>query len=118
VHYNWPLKQLNVSNAFLHGHLSEEVFMEQHTSFVDSKLPGHVWKLKKALYGLKHAPRAWFHRFSKALLHLGFIGSLVDTFLFMLHRDSIHIFILIYVDDIIITGTDPTVIASIILSLQ
>jgi hypothetical protein len=85
VHYNWPLKQLDVSNAFLHGQLSEEVFMEQPTGFVDSMFPGHVCKLKKALYGLKQAPRAWFQRLSQALLHLGFIGSLVDTSLFILH---------------------------------
>ena len=64
VHYNWPLKQLDVTNAFLYGQLIEEVFMEQPSGFMDSLLLGHAWKLKKALYGLRQAPRAWFHRLS------------------------------------------------------
>ena len=118
IHYNWPFKQLDVSNAFLHGHLSKEVFMEQPTIFVDSMLPNHVCKLKNAIYGLKQAPRAWFQRLSQAFLHLGFIESLVNTSLFILHQDAVHMFILIYVDDIIIIGTDPTVIASVVSHLQ
>jgi hypothetical protein len=60
IHYSWPLKQLDVSNAFLYGHLIEEVFMEQPTGFKNSNYPNYVCKLQKSLYGLKQAPRAWF----------------------------------------------------------
>jgi hypothetical protein len=118
IHYSWPLKQLDVSYASLHGYLTEEVFMEQPTGFKNSNYPDYACKLQKSLYGLKQAPRAWFQRLSQALLHLGFIGSLMDTLPFMLHRGSIHIFVLIYVDDIIVTRTDVSVIKSLIQGLQ
>ena len=64
---DWPLHQLDVKNAFLHGDLEEEVYMELPLSL---KLPasnGKVCKLKKVLNGLKQSPRAWFERFSRAM---------------------------------------------------
>ena len=70
VQHGWQLKQLDVSNAFLHGLLNEEVFMAQPQGYVDPSFPNHVRLLHKALYGLKQAPRAWFERFTSQLLHL------------------------------------------------
>jgi hypothetical protein len=118
VHYNWTLHQLDVSNAFLHGFLEEEVFMEQPQGFVDSSKPDYVCKLHKSLYGLKQAPRAWFHRLSNVLLDLGFVGSTVDTSLFIFHQHSVHILFLIYVDDIIVTSNQPMAISALIVQLQ
>ena len=118
VHYNWPIHQLDVSNAFLHGHLEEEVFMEQPQGFEDPTHPELVCKLHKSLYGLKQAPRAWFLCLSQALLELGFVGSSVDTSLFCFHCDSVSIFLLVYVDDIIVTSNTPAAIGALISQLK
>lgn len=118
VSFDWPIRQLDISNAFLHGHLTEEVYMEQPQGFVHPLHPDFVCKLNKALYGLKQAPRAWYTRLSQFLLDLGFTASLVDTSLFLHISGSTKIFLLIYVDDIIVTGTDVHLISALIARLQ
>lgn len=75
---NWKVRQFDVKNAFLHGDLLEEVFIEQPPGFVDATKPNHVCRLHKALYGLKQAPRAWFNKFTNFLLEFGFTCSPVD----------------------------------------
>ena len=105
---HWSLRQLDVSNAFLHGFLKETVFMSQPLGFVDKAHPSHVCQLHKSLNGLKQALRAWFERFTSLLLTLGFIASVVDASLFILRRRSLTIYLLLYVDDIIITGNDSS----------
>lgn len=118
VNLDWQIRQLDVSNAFLHGALVEEVYMEQPQSFVNPTHPDFVCKLHKAIYGLKQAPRAWYTRLSTILLELGFTTSLVDTSLFTYISGSIQIYMLIYVDDIILTGTHPALIQSLISRMQ
>uniref|UniRef100_A0A2N9IJD6 Reverse transcriptase Ty1/copia-type domain-containing protein n=1 Tax=Fagus sylvatica TaxID=28930 RepID=A0A2N9IJD6_FAGSY len=81
--HRWPFRQLNISNAFLHGFLKEDVFMIQPPGFVNSDCPNHVCKLHKSLYGLKQAPRAWFERFTSHLLTIGFTASTTDPSLFV-----------------------------------
>lgn len=103
---NWPLRQLDVKNAFLNGHLNETIYMEQPPGFIDFRYPNHVCHLKKALYGLTQAPRAWFQRLSSFLLQLGFTCSRADTSLFVFKRDSSNLYLLVYVDDIILTGNN------------
>jgi hypothetical protein len=118
VQFNWSIRQLDVSNAFLHGFLLEEVYIEQARGFIDSQFPSHVCRLHKSLYGLKQAPRAWFTRFSQTLLKLGIVSSTVDSSLFVFHQGSIHLYILIYVDDILFTRTSTSHIDSVIAKLH
>ncbi|KAM1038499.1 hypothetical protein FF1_033179 [Malus domestica] len=117
VNYNWFVHQLDVSNAFLHGHLKEDVYMIQPLDFVDPSKPHHVCKLKKSLYGLKKAPQAWYEAFYNVIVSLGFSFSYVDISLFI-KRDTFITFILVYVHDIIITGSSTTKCQSIISKLQ
>ena len=115
---NWKLHQLDVKNAFLNGNLNETVFMEQPPGFVSTQFPNHVCKLSKALYGLKQAPRAWFQRLSTFLLSYGFTCSRADTSLFILRRDSHIMYLLVYVDDLILTGNDETIIRTFVSRLH
>jgi hypothetical protein len=118
VSSNWCIKQLDVTNAFLHGFLQENVYMVQPPGYVHPSFPDHVCHLKKSLCGLKQAPRAWFSCLSSQLLELGFVGSKSDTSLFIYGHGSSQIFILIYVDDILITGPNPLAIVALIRKLQ
>ena len=110
----WSIRQVDVNNAFLHGDLSEIMYMTQPLGFVDPSRPHYVCHLQKALYGLKQAPRAWFSKLSTALLADGFTQCLSDVSLFVYSRDSILCYVLIYVDDIIITGSSPDFVSGLI----
>jgi len=106
----WSLKQLDVKNAFLHDELKETVFMTQPPGFEDPSRPDYVCKLKKAIYGLKQAPRAWFDKFSSYLLKYGFICSFSDPSLFVYLKGRDVMFLLLYVDDMILTGNNDVLL--------
>ena len=88
--------------------------MVQPPSYVDPTLPNHVCLLQTSFYGLKQAPRAWFERVSTHLLHLGFRASLVDSSLFILSHSRYFVFLLVYVDDIVLTGNCLSFLQSLI----
>ncbi|KAJ9558569.1 hypothetical protein OSB04_013183, partial [Centaurea solstitialis] len=104
--YDWVLHQLDVKNAFLHGDLHEEVYMEQPPGFVAQGESGRVCKLRKSLYGLKQSPRAWFGRFNAVVTEFGLRRSSYDHSVFFASSSSRCILLVVYVDDIVITGSD------------
>jgi hypothetical protein len=114
VSQRWMVRQLDVNNAFLHGFLEEDVYMHQLPGYEDKKRPQYVCKLDKALYGLKQAPRAWYARLSSKLLELEFKISKADNSLFYLKNNDITMFILVYVDDIIVTSLKPQAISALL----
>lgn len=110
---DWNLRQLDVNNAFLQGHLIEDVYMEQPVGFVDKDKPDYVCKLRKALYGLKQAPRAWYLELRTFLIQSGFVNSLADASLFVFHSGNTIIYMLVYVE-VIITGNDSAKVQAFI----
>ncbi|KAM0042542.1 putative RNA-directed DNA polymerase [Helianthus debilis subsp. tardiflorus] len=118
VSRQWPIHQLDVKNAFLHGNLDKTVFMFQPPGFVDKTHPDFVCRLRKSLYGLKQAPRTWYNRFSTHLLSNGFKSSICDSSLFTYQRATSTAYLLLYVDDIVITASDMTLLQNIISMLS
>jgi len=119
VMHGWPLHQLDINNAFLHGHLTEEVYMSQPPVFRDQSSPDFVYCLKKAIYSLKQAPRAWFTTALKqAILEFGFINTKSDSSLFVYNVASSTAYFLVYVDNLIITSNNSHFAASVIQQLD
>jgi histone deacetylase 1/2 len=88
--------------------------MKQPPGFENPHAPHYICKLDKALYGLKQAPRAWYSRLSSKLCELGFIPSKADTSLFLFNKSCITMFLLIYIDDIIVTSSSDRAIAALL----
>ena len=109
---SWRLHQMDVKNAFLHGDLQEEIYMKLPSGMTTSS-PHDVCKLRRSLYGLKQAPRAWFEKFRSTLISFSFTQNQYDSSLFLHTSTSGIVILLVYVDDIIITGTDCGLIAKL-----
>lgn len=118
VSRDWPIHQLDVKNAFLHGTLQETVYCTQPPGFVDPAHPDMVCHLNKSLYGLKQAPRAWYSRFATFLLSIGFVEAKSDTSLFVYRRGMDTAYLLLYVDDIVLTASSTQLLQWTISSLQ
>ena len=97
---------MDVKNAFLHGELDRDIYMDQPKGFESQSHPNYVCKLKKALYGLKQAPRAWYGKIAEFLLQSGYSVAPADSSLFVKAQDEKLAIVLVYVDDLIITGDD------------
>lgn len=109
---SWTLHQMDVKNAFLHGDLKEEVYIKL-PSGMPTLSPNEVCKLKRSLYGLKQAPRVWFEKFQSTLLGFSFTQSQYDPSLFLQRTSKGIVVLLVYVDDIVVTGSDQEVISTI-----
>jgi hypothetical protein len=106
----WNLHQMDVKTALLNGAIEEEVYIEQPQGFEVHSRDTHICRLKKALYGLKQAPRAWYARMDNYLTRLGFSKSHADPNLYYKVVDNAPVILLIYVDDLFITGEESLII--------
>lgn len=114
VSRGWCLCQLDVQNAFLHGFLEEQVSMRQPPGYQDKDTPHFICKLDKALYGPKQAPQAWYSRLGHKLQDPGFTPSEADTSLFYYSKGGHTIFMLVYVDDIIVASSSKDVASALL----
>jgi hypothetical protein len=100
----WKLHQMDVKTAFLNGFIKEEVYIEQPQGFEVEDKRSHVCRLKKSLYGLKQAPRAWYGYIDSFLTSLGFTKNKADSNLYFKIMNNEIIILLLYVDDLFLTG--------------
>jgi Reverse transcriptase (RNA-dependent DNA polymerase) len=97
------LHQLDVKTAFLNGELEDEIFMQQPQGYHEGG-KGKVCRLRRAIYGLKQAPRAWYLKLQEVLHEQGFKVSSADPGLYILECDGRKVYLLVYVDDILVAG--------------
>jgi hypothetical protein len=100
-----------VKSAFLNGVIEEEVYVKQPPGFESEKYPHRVYRLKRALYELKQAPRAWYGRLRGFLLSRGFVMGTVDRTLFLLKHGNDLLVVQIYVDDIVFGSSSHNLVA-------
>ena len=106
----WDLHQMDVKTTFLNGMVEEEFYIEQSRGFEVEARWNHVCKLKKALYGLKQAPRAWYGRIHSFLTSMGFDKSKSDPNLYYKVVEDEPAMLLVYVDDLFLTGNEKQII--------
>nr|GEZ39040.1 retrovirus-related Pol polyprotein from transposon TNT 1-94 [Tanacetum cinerariifolium] len=107
AHKNMVVYQMDVKTAFLNGNLREEVYVSQPNGFVDPDNPNHVYKIKKALCGLKQASRAWYDMLSSFLISQDFSKGSVDPTLFICRNGNDLLLLQIYFNDIIFDASTP-----------
>ena len=112
----WEIHHMDVKNAFLHGDLEEEIYMEQPQGYVHNS--SLVCKLKKSLYGLKQAPHAWYAKIDSYLLSQNFMRCKFDPNVYMLRTSDSLLLIVLYVDDLLITGDSCSIIVETKASLH
>jgi hypothetical protein len=100
---------MDVKTVFLNGIIEEEVYIEQLEGFETFDSESHVCKLKRALYGLKEAPRAWYTRINNYFTGLGFTKSEADANLYQILVEGKILIIFLYVDDLISTGDEQLI---------
>eukprot|EP00253_Pinus_taeda_P032308 PITA_32308 len=105
----WKIHQMDMKTTFLNGKIEEEVYIEQPEGFETFYGDSHVCRLKRPLYGLRQAPRAWYTRIDKYFTGLGFAKSEADANLYHIIVEGKPLIIVLYVDDLILIGDDQLI---------
>jgi len=111
--HDYEIWQMDVKTAFLNGYLEEELYMVQPEGFIDPEHPKKVCKLKRSIYGLKQASRSWNHRFDQVIKEYGFTRSVEEPCLYIKSSGSKIVFLILYVDDILLIGNDIPLLSSV-----
>ena len=106
AYYDYEIWQMDVKTAFLNGYLDEDIYMKQPEGYVNPEFPNRVCKLNKSIYGLKQASRQWNKRFDEEIKRFGFTQNLDEPCVYRKASGSNVIFLILYVDDILIMGKD------------
>ena len=106
VHFDLELHQMDVKTAFLNGDIDETIYMVQPENFVSGDTKKMVFKLKKSIYGLKQASRQWYYKFHQVIILFGFEMNMVDDCIYHKFSGSKHIYLVLYVDDILLATND------------
>jgi hypothetical protein len=117
AYYDYEIWQMDVKTAFLNGHLSEDVYMTQPKGFVDPENAGKICKLQSSIYGLKEASRSWNIRFD-VVKGFGFIKNEEEPCIYKRASGSALLFLVLYVDDILLIGNDIPMLEAVKTSLK
>ena len=104
---------MDVKTAFLNGNLEEEINMMQPEGFIEKNQEHMVYKLKRSIYGLKEASRSWNIKFDQAIKSSGFEQNLDEPCVNKRHQDKVVMFLVLYVDDILLIGNDIRLMSSV-----
>ena len=113
AYHDYEIWQMDVKIAFLNGFLEEEVYMSQPEGFVLETKTNQVCKLKKSIYGLKQASRSWNIRFDKTVKEFDFIRNEDEPCVYKKTSGSAIVFLVLYVDDILLIGNDIPMLQSV-----
>ena len=102
AHYDYEIRQMDVKTTFLNGNLEEEMYMMQPEGFIAKNQEHMVCKLKISIYGLKQACRSWNIRFDQVIKSFGFEQNLDEPCVYKRHQDKVVIFLVLYVNDILL----------------
>ena len=113
AHYDYEIWQMDVKTAFLNGNLEEELYMMQLEGFIAKNQEHMVCKLNRSIYGLKQASRLWNIRFDQAIKSFAFEQNIDEPCVYKRHQNKVIMFLVLYVDDILLIGNDVGLMSSV-----
>jgi hypothetical protein len=109
----WSISHMDVITAFLNGKLKETIFMRQPPGFEIPGFEEYVCRLFRSIYGLKQSPRTWYTELDLFLRLIGWVRSSANPNLYIMWKGPSVVILLIYVDDLLLTGNDQVLLATV-----